>query len=252
MKKIRLKSKKSIKVSTKIAILIVALFLAIILFLSYAGRNILPVIMKQAKIDSKKMAIAIIKNSVNDEVLGVLEEDDMFHVIQNNSGEIQSIDFNPVIINRVLNKTTSIVSENLKKIEIGKIDDITFINNDDYDIKKLKNGVISEVPLGIITNNVLLSNLGPKIPVKINLIGNVVSSIETSVSNYGLNSAMIKIYAKVEVTEEVIIPFTTESVQVVNKIPLAIKIVQGQVPEYYSDGKLNTSSNILSIPIENN
>lgn len=251
MKKIRLKSHKKLKISTKISIIILSLILSTILFLNYAGNKIFPVIMTQAKIDSKKMAITIIKNSVNDDVLSVLEEDDMFYVIQSNSGEIQSIDFNPVIINRFLNKTTSIVSENLKKIETGKIEGITFINTDDYDITKLKNGVISEIPLGIITNNVLLSNLGPKIPVKINLIGNVVSSVETSISNYGLNSAMIKVYANVEVTEEVIIPFQTEEVKVVNKIPVAIKIVQGKVPEYYSDGKLNSSSNILSIPIEN-
>ena len=88
-----------------------------------------------------------------------------------------------IIINKFLNKTTKVVSENLKNVETGNIDGISFINNEDYDIKKLKNGVISEIPLGIITNNVLLSNLGPKVPVKINLIGNVVSSVETSVSN---------------------------------------------------------------------
>ena len=87
---------------------------------------------------------------------------------------------------------------------------------------------------------------------KINLIGNVVSSLETSVSNYGLNSALIKVYANVEVTEQIIIPFTTKDIKIVNKVPIAIKVIQGKVPEYYSDGKLNNSSNILSIPIEKN
>ena len=197
MKKIRLKSHKKLKTSTKISTIITLLIISVILFLNYANKKILPVIMKQAQIDSKKMAIIIIKNSVNDDVLSILEEDDMFNVIQSNNGEIQSIDFNPVIINKFLNKTTKVVSENLKNVETGNIDGISFINNEDYDIKKLKNGVISEIPLGIITNNVLLSNLGPKVPVKINLIGNVVSSVETSVSNYGLNSALIKVYANV-------------------------------------------------------
>lgn len=252
MKKIRLKSHKKLKTSTKISTIILLLIISVILFLNYANKKILPVIMKQAQIDSKKMAIIIIKNSVNDDVLNILEEDDMFNVIQSNNGEIQSIDFNPVIINKFLNKTTKVVSENLKNVETGNIDGISFINNEDYDIKKLKNGVISEIPLGIITNNVLLSNLGPKVPVKINLIGNVVSSIETSVSNYGLNSALIKVYANVEVTEQIIIPFTTKDIKIVNKVPIAIKVIQGKVPEYYSDGKLNNSSNILSIPIEKN
>lgn len=251
MRKIRLRSRKKIKISTKITIIIVLILIFIYLFLSYCNKKILPVIMKQAKIDSKKMAITIIKNSINDEVLDVLDEDELFTVIKNNNGEVQTIDFNPIIVNKFLSKTTSIVSDNLKKIENGDVSDISFINSEDYDIKKLKNGVISEIPMGIITNNVLLANLGPKIPVKINLVGNVVSSIETNISNYGINNAIVEIYAKVEVTEEVIIPFQTKRIKVVNNIPVAIKIIQGNIPNYYSDGKLNSSSNILSIPIEN-
>lgn len=250
MKKIRLRSHKKIKMSSKITFIIVFLIISIYLFLDYCGKKVFPVIMQQAKIDCKKMAIVIIKNSLNDEVLSVLDEDELFNAIQNKNGEVQTIDFNPVIVNKFLSKTTQIVSDNLKKIENGDISDISFIDNDDYDLKKLKNGVISEIPMGIITNNVLLSNLGPKIPVKINLVGNVVSSIETSISNYGINNAIVEVYAKVEVTEEVIIPFQTKRIKVVNNVPIAIKIIQGNVPDYYSDGKLNSSSNILSLPIE--
>lgn len=252
MKKIRLKSKKDIKLSTKITTIIIIIVISIYMFLNYCGKKVFPVIMKQALIDSKKMAITIIKNSLNDDVLSVLDTDELFYIIKNDTGEVQTIDFNPVIVNRFLSKTTSIVSENLKNIENGKISDISFINSDDYNIKNLKNGVISEIPMGIITNNVLLSNLGPKVPVKLNLIGNVVSSIETNISNYGINNAIVEIYAKVEVTEEVIIPFQTKRVKITNNIPVAIKIIQGRVPNYYSDGKLNSSSNILSIPIETN
>lgn len=249
MKKIRLRSHKKIKLSTKISCIIIVLIICTYLLVDYSGKKVMPVIMNQAKIDCKKMAIVTIKNSLNDDVLSILD-DEMYNVIQNKNGEIQTIDFNPVIVNRFLSKTTSIVSDNLRKLEKGEIDDISFINSDNYDVKNLKNGVISEVPMGIITNNVLLSNLGPKIPVKINLIGNVVSSVETKVGNYGINSALIEIYANIEVTEEVIIPFQTERIKITNNIPVAIKIINGSVPDYYSDGKLNSSSNILSLPIE--
>lgn len=250
MRKIKLKSRKKVKLSTKITIIIIFIFVFIYLFLDYCGKKVFPVIMQQAQIDCKKMAINIIKNSLNDEVLNILDEDELFYIVQNKNGEVQTIDFNPVVVNKFLSETTSIVSDNLKKLESGEVSNISFINSEDYDIKNLKNGVISEIPMGIITNNVLLSNLGPKIPVKINLVGNVVSSIETNISNYGINNAIVEIYAKVEVTEEVIIPFQTKRIKVVNNIPIAIKIVQGQVPDYYSDGKLNSSSNILSLPIE--
>lgn len=249
MKKIKLRSHKKMKLSTKISTIIVIVIICVYLLLDYSGKKILPVIMKQAETDCKKMAIVIIKNSINDEVLSSLQED-MYDVIQNNAGEIQTVDFNPIIVNKFLTEMTNIVSDNLKKLEKGKIDDISFINTDEYDIKNLKNGVISEVPMGIITNNVLLSNIGPKIPVKLSLIGNVISSVETNISNYGINSALIEVYARVEVTEQVIIPFQTKNIKIVNNIPVAIKVINGNVPEYYSNGKLNESSNILSIPIE--
>ena len=249
MRKIRLRSHKKIKASTKISTIVFLIMILTYFFIDFCGKKVLPVIMSQAEIDCKKMAILIIKNSLNDDVLSILD-DNMYEVIQNNNGEIQTIDFNPKIVNKFLSSTTNVVSGNLKNLEQGKIEEISFIDSS-YDIKNLKNGVISEVPMGIITNNILLSNIGPKIPVKINLIGNVVSSIETKVSNYGINSALVEVIAKVEVTEQVIIPFQTKTIKIVNDIPVAIKIINGSVPEYYGSGRLTESSNILSIPIEN-
>lgn len=249
MKKIKLKKKRKIKLSTKISTIIILIILITYVFINYSSKKVLPIIMRQAQIDSKKMAILIIKNSLNEDVLKTLTND-MYDVIQNKDGQIQTIDFNPIVVNRFLTKTTSVVSENLRNLEKGNIKDISFINYENYDKKKLKNGVISEVPMGIITKNVFLSNIGPKVPVKLNLIGNVVSNVETKVSNYGINSALIEVFVKVEVEEEVIIPFQTKTIKIVNEIPVAIKVINGNVPDYYS-GRLNESSNILSLPIEN-
>ena len=250
MRKIRLKQKRKLKITNKIFIIIILLLLGIFFFLKYSNDKIFPILIKQAKIDSEKMCIVIIQNSITDEMLSKLNNEKLFNVIKNNNGEVQTIDFNSSIVNKFLIETTNIVSNNLKKLEKGEIEDISFIKSEDYNIKNLKNGVISEIPMGIITNNVLLSNIGPKIPVKINLIGNVVSGIETTVKNYGINSSIVQIFAKVEVTEEVIIPFQTKRVKVVNNIPVAIKIIEGKVPEYYSNGELNKSSSIISLPIE--
>lgn len=250
MKRLKLKEKKKIKIKDKITILLLFLTICVILFLYYANKMILPTLMKYAELETKKMAIAIMSNSVNDDVINILDEEDIFSITKNNDGEVSSIDFDPVVVNKVLSETSETVSDNLKNIEKGNIEDLTFINEDDYDIKKIKNGVIAELPMGIITNNALLSNLGPKIPVKINLIGNVVSNVSTKVENYGINSAIVKIYAHIEVTEEVIIPFNTKQIKVVNDIPIAIKIVQGKVPNYYNSNALNKSSDSLSVPID--
>ena len=246
MKKIKLKRVKKVKISSKIIRIMILVIIFTFLFLNYINKKILPSLMNYAKVDSKKMAINIMNNSINDEVLNILKEDDIFSLSKNEEGEITSVNYNPVIVNKVLAKTSNIVLENLKKVEKGEVDDLTFINKEEYNIKKLKSGVISEIPIGVITGSALLSNIGPKMPVKLNLSGNVVSKVTSKVKNYGINSIVIEVYAHIEVEERVIIPFNTNNIKVVNDIPIAIKIVQGKVPNYY-----NTNGNNLSVPIEN-
>ena len=200
--------------------------------------------------DAKKLALTIMENSVDEKIINILTEEDIFYVSKNNNGEVSDIDFNPVVVNKVLNETTRVVNDNLKNIEMGKVDKITYINKDDYNIKNLKNGVITELPIGIATNNSLLANIGPKIPVKLSMSGNVISNVYTKTKTYGINSIMVEVYAHIEVNEEVIIPFYSKEVKVQNNIPIAIKILQGKVPEYYSG--LNKESSTFSIPIDNN
>ena len=79
--------------------------------------------------------------------------------------------------------------------------------------KKLKNGIIYEVPVGVVFGNSLLSNIGPKIPVKIKYSGNVSLDIKTRVSEYGLNSALIEVYVLVEVTQRTILPFQSKDIK---------------------------------------
>lgn len=247
MNRVKLKKKKNKSTST-VSIIIILVITVTILLLNHFSNKAYPMIMKVAEEEGKKMAVLTIKNSVNDEILNILNESELFSVIQDNSGQIQEVNYNSVIINKVLSKTTSVVSNNLKKIEKGEVNDLSFIDKQEYDINDLKNGVIANIPVGVVTNNILLNNIGPRIPVKINLVGNVVSSIDTDISNYGLNSALVKINAKVEVTEAIILPFKTKKIKIVNNVPLSIKIIQGKVPDYYSNGKLNS----VTVPIESN
>lgn len=249
MKKLKLKKYKKIKISTKLTILITIVFIGTFLFMNYVNKVVLPTLMKYAEVDAKKLALTVMQNSVDDSVINILKEEEIFQISKNNDGEVSDIDFNPVVVNKVLNATTKIVSSNLKKIELGNIDNITYINTEDYDIKKLKNGVISELPIGLITNNSLLANIGPKIPVKLNMTGTVVSYMYCDTKTYGINSAIVEVYAHVEVTEQVIIPFNTKEVKIQNNIPIAIKIIQGKVPDYYNG--LDKNSSVLSIPIDN-
>lgn len=239
--------KKNIFIATLLLCVIIT-----IIVLKIISIRVSPILMNYAELETKKLSSIVINRAVNKQLANGMNIDEMFNIIKNDNGEIATIDFNPAIVNKVLNTTTNVVLINLKAIEEGNIDfielpDILISNDKD----KLKNGIIYEIPLGTITNSGFLSNLGPKIPIKLNIIGSVESNIKTNIKEYGINNALVEIYIRISVTEQINVPFISKRVTVTSDIPVALKVIQGSVPKYYG-GTLSKQSNIFSIPIEEN
>ena len=103
-----------------------------------------------------------------------------------------------------------------------------------------------EIPSGLVLGNSLFSNIGPKIPVKISMIGDLESNISTNINKYGINNAIINVNVEITAFERVILPMYTKETVVKSKIPISIKIIQGAITNYYISGIDNNSKlNIL-------
>ena len=74
-------------------------------------------------------------------------------------------------------------------------------------------------------------------------------SIRTELENYGINNALVEINLHIKVTEKVILPVSINELEIELSIPIAIKLVQGNVPSYYLNGLMGNSS-VLTVPIE--
>lgn len=203
--------------------------------------------MNYATLESQKLSSIIINKAISKHITEKITAEDMFTITRDNSGEIRAIDFNAPIVNKFLTETTNSVQINLRNIEKGNIDAIEFSDSlmVDYDKKKLEKGIIYEINSGMIFNNVLLANLGPKIPVKISLVGDAVSNISTNIKNYGINNALIEVYVNIKINEKVILPFYDKTITVKTKVPVALKIVTGSVPTYYSNGLSQTTPSVV-------
>ena len=68
---------------------------------------------------------------------------------------------------------------------------------------------------------------------KLSLTGDILTDIHTKVTDYGINNAVVEIVISVEVYEQVILPFTTKRVTINTDIPIAVKLIQGEIPSYY-------------------
>lgn len=249
MRKIRLKKKRKLNQWNYIVIIITLIIISIIWLFSFLGKKATPIIMNYAEKQAKKIATIVISQSINEEVISSFKTDELFTTNSNDKGEINSVDFNPLMVNKMLSSISSNVKSYLRKLETGNIDDLDLSDTTLVNVssKDLKNGVIYEIPSGIIFNNGLLANIGPKIPVKLGLVGDITTDVKTKISNYGINNAIIEIVVNVKVTEQVILPFDYKQVTVETDIPIAMKMIQGKVPNYYFNGE-----NAPSLSIDTN
>lgn len=244
MRRIRLK--KRIKFKNSILIIIL-LIISIFLAFKFINLKINPVLLDYANMEARKLASIIINDAINKNFKDI-NIDELF-IITKEENEIKAIDFNPIIVNQVLTNTTTLIQTNLKYLEQGKIE-LLNLNTDaliDYNTDKLRQGIIYEIPSGVIFGNSFLANIGPKIPVRFSLVGDIVSYVNTDVKDYGINNALIEVNIVLELSEQLILPFVTDKITIDTTIPVALKLIQGTVPNYYLNGLQNSPA--ITLPI---
>ena len=90
-----------------------------------------------------------------------------------------------------------------------------------------------EIPLGNLTGVSLLMGRGPAIPVRIISLTSSRVAFHNSIVSAGINQTKHQINLEIIVNIEILIPWATESAQVVTEVLIADTIIVGQVPGTY-------------------
>lgn len=196
------------KKHNKLYIVIFLLIIAIFFSLHFIGKRITPAIKNYSNLEIKNIVTKIITNSIRKAKIN----NNIFIVIKNEENEISSIEYNTEEINKLLSNVNKTVEE---------------------EIDKIRNKVVFYIPSMAFINNSLLANLGPKIPVKFTTIGNVISNVKTEVKDYGINNALVIVFLDVNLNCKVILPVSEESVNINQTVQIAMKLIQGKIPNYY-------------------
>ena len=207
-------------------------FASTFIFLIILNKKAMPAIMNYASVQTKRVGIEVLRSTGTKEVNKLLNDSNLFITNKNESGEIETIDFNTGVINEALIIVSKNVRKRLKEVEEGKnLPDELY-----YDVmdKIMRKGIIYEIPSGVVFNNAFLSNVGPKVPVKIKYSGNVGLDVKTRVKKYGINSALVEVYIYVEVTQRTILPFQSKDIKLTSEIPVVMKVIKGNAPYYLS------------------
>lgn len=237
-------NKKNLFIFSLLLVIIVSHFIIKII-----GNMAIPPLTKYAKNEASKVTNIVVSRTVENIVSENLNMEDLYIINKNSNNSINMVDFNTITVNKLLTKVITNIQDNLQNIERGHLDKINIdeLGLENYNKNNLEKGIIYRIPTGIIFDNTLLSNLGPTIPVKINLIGDISGSVSTKVTNYGINNALLETIINIEVNQLVILPIVTKEMKVTSSVPIAMKLVQGTVPNYYFNG-IDRNSNTITIP----
>ena len=246
MKRMHLKKykRKKNKVINKIILIIILLSISILYVFKIFNSKALPQLIEYSEIETTKIVSSVISNTVVEEISNNINMESLFITTKDSSGNIKSIDFNSSEVNKILSKASKTVEQNLKYLSSGNIDKLNLDNYvSNYDEEKFKKGIIYELPSGIIFNNIILNNLFPKIPIKMDLIGSVFSKLSVDIKDYGINNALIKVNINIESEVKILLPFVSSVKKINVDVPVIMKVTEGNVPSYYFDGYLDTIVN---------
>lgn len=232
----------------KIFVLLFSFFFLISFLLYYLHLSITPILMKHAEEEVKSISLYMMNVAITDDIINQTEVDELY-VTTKSQDTIKSIDFNTFKVNQLLKDINENVWKQLLALQEGEWE---LLNQKEFLLRneskeQLKKGIIYEIPFGVVFNNSLLANMGPSIPVRLQLSGNINSYLKTNVKNYGINNALIEISIQMEVEEQVLLPFVSKKIKVSSEVPLAVKMIEGQVPNYYSTGIKENSPVISTI-----
>ena len=177
--KLRRNSRK-VKNSNRLTIFLVSFILCILLFLYVLNERLMPTYLEYAEVQTDKIASYVVNEAIISRTSSVLDVNDIIEELPAGSAETVTVKFNTDIINRVRAETQALVKDYLAQAEQGDLTHLPELENVEYDVGKIEDsdGVVFFVPLGQAANIPLLGNLGPKIPIRFHIIGNVHSDCD--------------------------------------------------------------------------
>ena len=218
-----------------------------VFLLSILGKRLSPILARYVNVEAKRFASNIINTSVNDTIEEKIT-DDLFNLSKTEDGKIEILDYNTKKVNSILSSINTKIQKKLLNLEDGQIANMPISSG--FKVEKiLKNGIVCKVPIGSLRKNSLFVNVGPSIPIKMVFIGQVESSLNTKIREYGINYLVVEINVNVVVEEQIIMPAMSKRKTLNLEAPLTLKIIQGEIPNYYF-GSIEKKSNVNSIKLE--
>ena len=161
--------------------------------------------------DEAKSIATKITNEESSKAMDGYTYNDLFKIEKDENGNIQMINANIFIIDKITSNVASYIQNSL--------------NN--------TNNAVIKIPLGGFFGIKMFSGVGPQFKIKISSSGNVSTDLKSEFESRGINQTIHRIYLQIDCKVNILTPIKSLEENISNQILLAENVIIGQIPATY-------------------
>ena len=207
--------------SLKILIVLIVAILVYQLVLSY----IEPVFETLCEEKVKSVA-TIISNQESTKAMNKYQYEELYSIEKDEAGNVVIIKSNVVPINNMISDLTEGIQNRFDELEETTID----------------------IPMGNLLGTYFFSGVGPSIPVKVAMTGNLDTEVKSEFIDQGINQTLHRIYVNFECYVKIITPINNFQEQITNQVIIAEHVIVGGIPDtYYNLEGMSGTDDVLNV-----
>ena len=239
----RIRMRKNYRLSSLIIFVVFLISVFTTFFFIWYNTLVSPKIVDVAEAKINKFMESFLSMNIGYEILDDDILKDILIINKNAKGEILYVDYNLEKAYLVLDIVSTRLESLVSGLEQGEFKDIR-----DNNIKTNEHGLVLELPMFVASDYALMSNLGPKIYMKVNFVGSMLTNIKSKITEYGINNALEELYVTIKLSQELISPVTDDELSIEYDCLIASQVINGTVPNIYGGSILESRE--ISIPLE--
>ena len=195
----------------KIILVLSLLFIMTITTFLYIDHEIMPTVQAIGELKAQELTTRAVNQGVSIVLDQNIEYKDLIFIKEDNEGNITLMQANTMKMNRVASDVALNIQEQLKQIKAAS----------------------ERIPLGNALGSQLLAQYGPKIKLAVTPVGMVDVNFGTEFQQSGINQTRHRIFLIINTSVRVIVPFSSNTIQIVTYVPIAETVIVGRVPQSY-------------------
>lgn len=188
--------------------------------------NYLNPIYEKVGLEAAKSLATIVTNEQSTVVMNQHTYEEMFSIEKDNNGNITMIKSNISEINAIISDIAVLIQKNLNDSEGSEIN----------------------IPLGSFSGITLFSGTGPKVKMKVMLLGSVDTDLRSEFISKGINQTLHRVYLQIDCNVKVLSAYKNLYSTISNQVLLVENVIVGQIPStYYNLEGIKTYEDTLEV-----